>query len=96
MAKSKSAKVERPASKVAPTGWFSRRYPTSEAHEKAQAIWRIRQMEKAARERDAAAEALISSDPEFALEQLAILDEENRSAVRERQKLAKALAARAA
>lgn len=92
MAKDKSIKVDRPASKNAPTGWFSRRHPTSEAHEKAQATWRKSQAEKVARDMEAASSAPITSSVEFAQEQLEILDEEGHRAVRERQRLAKVLA----
>ena len=47
MAKDKSIKVERPASKAAPPGWFSRRHASSGAHERAQYHWLRRQEDKA-------------------------------------------------
>ncbi|USN96209.1 MAG: hypothetical protein H6797_03975 [Candidatus Nomurabacteria bacterium] len=47
MAKDKSIRVERPASKNAQPGWFSRRHATGYAHECAQQYWCQRQADKA-------------------------------------------------
>ena len=96
MAKDKSISVERPASKRAPSGWFSRRYPTSDAHDKAQANWRQRQEDKRMLVQEFMELGSITANPDVALEQLGILDEENRRAERERHKLSKVISANAA